>query len=276
MLRPPVILLFVCLALFITVYDASATSRQPGEANYTKSIKATKSKTVSVSKEAAKAPSKSNIASDAKKPSQKKKQQIQVSAKSKSTKAKVSNTRNGKKASRDPARQPAVHEGFSETPHSVLAVLSTIPVDGDISSFFGPRRLSRKTKGARMHTGIDITAARGEPVLAAASGVVCFVGRWAAYGKIVEIDHGNGLVTRYAHLDRQTIKEGDKVASGDQIGTVGRTGRTTGAHLHFETLVNGRMVDPMRAEIWQQAREQIAAKRNTYVSGLQSASKRAY
>jgi murein DD-endopeptidase MepM/ murein hydrolase activator NlpD len=138
------------------------------------------------------------------------------------------------------------------------------------------RRLSNKTKRGRMHTGIDITAARGTPVLAAASGVNCFAGRWGAYGKIVEIDHGNGLVTRYAHLDSYTIEEGAKIASGEQIGTVGRSGRTTGAHLHFETLVNGRTVDPMMAEMWRQTPEQLAAKRGTYVSGLRFTSKPIY
>jgi murein DD-endopeptidase MepM/ murein hydrolase activator NlpD len=157
-----------------------------------------------------------------------------------------------------------------------LAALSTLPVEGDISSTYGARSLSRKKKSSRMHSGVDITAPRGTPVLAAASGVVFFAGRWAAYGKIVEIDHGNGLITRYAHLDTKNVETGARVASGESIGTVGRSGRTTGAHLHFETLVNGRTVDPMKAEMWQQTPAQLAAKRGTYVSGLRFSAKPAH
>jgi murein DD-endopeptidase MepM/ murein hydrolase activator NlpD len=124
-----------------------------------------------------------------------------------------------------------------------------------------------------MHTGLDIRAGQGTPVLAAASGVVCYLGAWSNYGKIVEIDHGNGLVTRYAHLGSHTIELGAMVEAGEQIGIVGRTGRATGYHLHFETLVNGKYVDPLMAEIWGQAPERFLARRGTYVSGLRSASK---
>ena len=92
----------------------------------------------------------------------------------------------------------------------------------------------------------------------------------------MEIDHGNGLITRYAHLDQYTVTQGAKVASGEQIGTVGRTGRTTGAHLHFETLVNGRMVDPMLADLWQQSPGNLAKQDGTYVSGLRSDTKPVY
>ena len=266
MLRYPLFVLFVCLPLLITAYDASATARPTGTKKASvASIKAAKAKSVSVSKrETAKASDTSGIA---KKPS--KKQKAQASAKS--SKRKDAKNREYAKHRRDPDSLPTADAGFAETPESVLTLLSTAPVDGDISSFFGVRRHATKKKRARMHTGLDIKAARGAPVLAAASGVVCFVGRWSAYGKIVEIDHGNGLVTRYAHLDRHIVEQGSMVASGEQIGTVGSTGRTTGAHLHFETLVNGRMVDPMMAEIWRQAPERLAEKHDTYVSGLRSA-----
>ena len=266
MLRYPLFVLFVCLPLLITTYDASATARPTGtKKTSVTSIKAAKAKSVSASKrEAAKA---SNASGIAKKPS--KKQKAQASAKS--SMRKDAKNRAYAKHRRDPASLPTVDAGFAETPESVLTVLSAAPVDGDFSSFFGIRRHAAKKKRARMHTGLDIMAARGTPVVAAASGVVSFVGRWSAYGNIVEVDHGNGLVTRYAHLDTHTVKEGVAVAPGEQIGTVGRTGRTTGAHLHFETLVNGRTVDPMMAEIWRQTPERLAAKHDdTYVTGLRS------
>jgi len=275
-MKHPFLLLLVCLALCVTAYDASAKPRQSGAEEYsTKSGKTAKSKSAGISnKEAAKASNKTGSVGSAKKSS--KKQQAQASDTAKPAKDKAAKNRKYKKSSRDSASLPNVDEAFAETPDSVLAVLTNLPTDGDISSFFGMRRLSSKTKRVRMHTGVDITAARGTPVLAAASGVVRFAGRWAAYGKIVEIDHGNGLVTRYAHLDRHAVEEGATVASGERIGTVGRTGRTTGAHLHFETLVNGRTVDPMTAGIWRQKPEQLTEKRDTYLSELRSGPTRGY
>jgi len=278
MLRHPLLVLFVCLALIGVAYDASAKARQTDATESgAKTPKTAKSKAAVSKKATTKASDSSGTTDSAKKSS--KKPQVQVSAKAKpaktKAKSKASQSSNYKKSSRALSTLPVVDETFAETPDAVLATLAAIPADGDISSYFGMRRLSAKTKRSRMHTGIDITAARGSPVLAAAPGVVCFVGRWSAYGRVVEIDHGNGLVTRYAHLDSYTVSEGAKVPSGEQIGTVGRSGRTTGAHLHFETLVNGRTVDPMQAEMWRQAPEQQATKRDRYVSGLRrSSSKR--
>jgi len=278
MLRRLFLLLFVCVGLLITAYDASATARQPNttEKSVT-STKAAKSQPVGVSKKAAsKVSDKSGVAASVKKSSKKQKANVSRKSQSKTFQAKDAESRKYKKFRRDPASLPVIKEEFAETPHSVLTALSTVPVDGDISSMFGMRRISKKTKRVRMHTGVDITAPRGTPVLAAASGEVCYVGRWSAYGKIVEIDHGNGLITRYAHLDQFTVTQGAKVASGAQIGNVGRTGRTTGAHLHFETLVNGRTVDPMLAGLWRQAPGHLAAKGNTYVSGLRASPKPVY
>jgi len=264
--------MFICVALIITAYDSSATARQPDtkEKNVI-SEKIAKSKSVAVSKKAApKASDKSVSTSNAKKSPKKQKTHVSAKAQSKISQSKASNSRKEKKIRRDPATLPSINEEFAATPHAVLTALSTIPVDGDISSMFGMRRLSKKTKRVRMHTGIDISAPRGTPVLAAAAGEVCYVGRWSAYGKIVEIDHGNGLVTRYAHLDQYAVAQGAKVAAGEQIGNVGRTGRATGAHLHFETLVNGSMVDPMLAGLWRQEPGYLATKDDTYVSGLSS------
>ena len=267
MLRHPLLLVCICLVMVFTVYDASAKIRQAGTAENTTSAEA--SKTVNISKkDAPRSSGKSSIARRVKKSAPKK--GVQASVKFKLAKAKDLNGCKYKRSSRDLASLPVIDEEFAETPNSVLAVLSSIPVDGHLSSPFGMRHLSGKTKRVRMHTGIDISTARGTPVFAAAPGVVCFAGRWGAYGRVVEVDHGNGLVTRYAHLDSYTIDEGAKVASGEQIGTVGRSGRTTGANLHFETLVNGKAVNPMMAEMWRQTPEQLAAKRGMYVSGLRS------
>jgi murein DD-endopeptidase MepM/ murein hydrolase activator NlpD len=268
MLQTPIFVLFVCLALHLTAYEATAKLQQVGKTEYSAQTKKA-AKTAVPQKESAKA----KVAGNAKKSS--KKQITQVSAKPK-VKNKAPNGRKFAKASRDPASLPDVQEGFTETPHSLLMALSTIPVEGSISSTYGVRRLSGKKKRVRMHSGVDISAPRGTPVLAAASGVVFFAGHWAAYGKIVEIDHGNGLVTRYAHLDTKNVETGARVASGQAIGAVGRSGRTTGAHLHFETLVNGRTVDPMMAEIWRQTSGHLATKSGTYVSGLRSSAKPVY
>jgi len=293
MLRRAFLLLFVCLALIITTYDASATARKSDttekgvtSAKAAKTAKAAKAKPAAVSKkEAAKASDKAGTTVSTKKSSKQQKARVSPksqsnvsqskAAQSKISPSKASHSYQEKKSRRDPATLPGIHEEFAETPRSVLTVLSTIPVDGEISSPYGMRRYAKKTRNARMHTGIDITAQRGTPVLAAGSGEVCYVGRWAAYGKIVEIDHGNGLITRYAHLDQYTVTQGDKVAAGERIGNVGRTGRTTGAHLHFETLVNGGTVDPLQAGLWQQETESLAAKDGgTYVSGLRPFPKR--
>ena len=132
---------------------------------------------------------------------------------------------------------------------SQRAALSTRPTSGPLSSTYGMRKLGGK-KAARFHKGVDLNAKRGTSVVASASGVVTFVGKKDAYGKIVEIDHGNGLVTRYAHLDSFSVKQGARITAGKRIGTVGRTGRTTGPNLHFEVLVNNKHIDPLRLVRW--------------------------
>lgn len=119
-----------------------------------------------------------------------------------------------------------------------------MPVDGEVSSPFGLRRIP-KGRGSKVHKGIDIRASVGDPVIAAGSGVVVFSGAKRGYGKVMEIDHGNGMLTRYAHLGVCSLPEGRQVKAGEVIGKVGRTGRITGINLHFETVVNGRFMDPM-------------------------------
>jgi murein DD-endopeptidase MepM/ murein hydrolase activator NlpD len=95
-----------------------------------------------------------------------------------------------------------------------------------------------------MHTGVDFRANTGTPVIATAAGRVARAGRAGGYGNLVEIEHGGGYATRYAHLSRIDVRRGQTVAPGDVIGAAGSTGRSTGPHLHYETRVRGRAVDP--------------------------------
>jgi murein DD-endopeptidase MepM/ murein hydrolase activator NlpD len=97
-----------------------------------------------------------------------------------------------------------------------------------------------------MHSGLDFKAAFGTPVLAAADGKVADAGRNGGYGNMVEIDHGNGVTTRYAHLSRITVSAGDTIKRGEKLGEVGSTGRSTGPHLHYEVRRRGDALDPVR------------------------------
>jgi len=97
-----------------------------------------------------------------------------------------------------------------------------------------------------MHTGLDFRAATGDPVRATANGKVASAGWAGGYGRMVEIDHGNGLSTRYGHLSEIGVKVGDQIKIGQVIGAVGSTGRSTGPHLHYETRIDGEAVDPQK------------------------------
>jgi murein DD-endopeptidase MepM/ murein hydrolase activator NlpD len=99
--------------------------------------------------------------------------------------------------------------------------------------------------GHRFHGGIDIPGPAGAPVLASAAGVVTFAGRAGGYGRMVEIDHGGGLRTRYAHLAELLVSAGTQVPTGWTVGRMGSSGRSTGTHLHFEVRRDGRTVDPL-------------------------------
>lgn len=127
---------------------------------------------------------------------------------------------------------------------SLLAIPSAMPTDVNMmSSNYGFRR-DPITGGGAMHSGIDFKGPHGEPILAAASGKITHAGWKSGYGKTVEITHGNGMMTRYAHLSRITVTTGQKVAQGIQLGAMGSTGRSTGTHLHFEVRLNGSAINP--------------------------------
>ncbi|MEH6492128.1 M23 family metallopeptidase [Halopseudomonas sp.] len=116
---------------------------------------------------------------------------------------------------------------------------------GHLSSGFG-RRTDPITGRISMHTGLDFAAPRGTPIYAVGSGVVVFAGRNGAYGNMVEINHGGGYKTRYAHTSVIKVSKGDLVQKGEEIAAVGSTGRSTGSHLHLEVYRNGMAVNPAR------------------------------
>ncbi|TVQ58439.1 MAG: M23 family metallopeptidase [Rhodobacteraceae bacterium] len=113
------------------------------------------------------------------------------------------------------------------------------------TSGFGRRRDPINGRMA-LHSGLDMAGPRGTPILAPADGVVTFVGRMSGYGLTVRIRHDFGFETLYAHLNRTRVRVGDRVSRGARIGDMGRTGRATGVHLHYEVRVNGAPVDPMK------------------------------
>ena len=119
----------------------------------------------------------------------------------------------------------------------------TLPVAGPVTSPFGART-SPTTGAQEFHEGIDIGAAQGTPIRAAASGTVTFAGQMSGYGNVVIVQHAAGLQTRYAHQSAMSVTAGQTVAAGDVIGAVGATGEATGPHLHFEVRLNGVAVDP--------------------------------
>jgi len=118
-----------------------------------------------------------------------------------------------------------------------------LPAKGRLSGHFGLRRFFNG-KPRSPHAGIDVAVKRGSPVRASGSGEVLAVGNYFFNGKTIFIDHGNGLITMYCHLDRIGVKPGEEVNKGQRIGRSGMTGRATGPHLHWSVMLNGAMVDP--------------------------------
>lgn len=135
-------------------------------------------------------------------------------------------------------------ENLSERQNFIRATPSIRPTRGWFSSRFGIRA-DPFTGRPTMHSGLDLAARYGAPVLATADGIVTFAGYQNGYGNIVSIDHGYGLQTRYAHNSRLYVKLGERIRRNDVIAAVGSSGRSTGAHLHYEVRVRGVAVDPI-------------------------------
>jgi murein DD-endopeptidase MepM/ murein hydrolase activator NlpD len=142
---------------------------------------------------------------------------------------------------------PSHHEHDGHDHHraspGVTGAARTIP---GVSSNYG-ERIHPLTGERHFHAGVDLRAGEGTAILAAAPGVVKRSGERGGYGNAIEVDHGNGLSTLYAHASELNVREGQQIAAGQEIGAVGATGRATGPHLHFEVRLNGKPIDPRRA-----------------------------
>lgn len=144
--------------------------------------------------------------------------------------------------------QATVVGGLASRPDRLLALVRKLPLIAPVkdiatSSTFGARR-DPFTDGWAFHGGVDMVGPVNAPVSGTAPGVVAFAGWHDSYGRLVEIEHEFGISTRYAHLNQISVRQGQRVQAGQRVGGIGSTGRSTGPHLHYEVLVDGRQVDP--------------------------------
>lgn len=128
----------------------------------------------------------------------------------------------------------------------LAATPSIMPTQGWLSSAFSRMRAHPVLHISRPHEGIDVSAPQGSPIEAPATGTVIRAGWEAGYGNVVEINHGYGIVTRFAHASKLLVNRGQRVTRGERVAQVGSTGLATGPHLHYEVHVNGQPVDPLR------------------------------
>jgi murein DD-endopeptidase MepM/ murein hydrolase activator NlpD len=148
-----------------------------------------------------------------------------------------------------------VVRGNVEKRNALAAATPSIwPSKGWLTSRMG-LRTDPVNGGRDFHPGLDIAGDRGQPVYATADGKVTQRGYQGAYGNLIVLDHGFGLVTKYGHLSSYSIKDGDQVKRGQVIGRVGNTGRATGYHLHYEVLANGRLINPLQLLTQQRPRD---------------------
>jgi murein DD-endopeptidase MepM/ murein hydrolase activator NlpD len=134
---------------------------------------------------------------------------------------------------------------LSRNSERMSATPSIMPTTGWLSSEFSRARFHPILHLARPHEGIDLAAPYGTPVVAPAAGRVMRISHQTGYGLVLEIEHGNGIETKYAHLSRVVVQEGQRVIRGEPIAAVGNSGLSTGPHLHYEVHVNGKVVDPL-------------------------------
>jgi murein DD-endopeptidase MepM/ murein hydrolase activator NlpD len=125
----------------------------------------------------------------------------------------------------------------------LLSPFFACPTQGEITSNYGYRE-KPCYKCSKFHKGIDISAPKGTSIVASRSGIVTFSGTTRGYGNLVVIDHGDGFVSRYAHVSKLLVHRGEIVEKGDEIALVGKSGVTTGNHLHYEVKFNGELIDP--------------------------------
>jgi murein DD-endopeptidase MepM/ murein hydrolase activator NlpD len=138
-----------------------------------------------------------------------------------------------------------VSDTLSRNVQRLASTPSIMPTAGWLSSHFTRSRFHPILHISRPHEGIDVSAPMGAPVVAPASATVMRVARENGYGLVLELNHGNGIVTKFAHLSRVSVKPGQRVTRGQLVANVGNSGLSTGPHLHYEIHVNGKVVDPL-------------------------------
>ena len=152
----------------------------------------------------------------------------------------------------------AVSDTLNRSFERLARTPSIMPTAGWLSSHFSAARFHPVLHENRAHEGIDLGAPMGSPIVAPASGTVKSVGYEPGYGNTFEIDHGDGIVTRFAHCSRIVVRVGQVVTRSQLIATVGNTGLSTGPHLHYEVHVNGQAVNPLRYVLKSPSTERVS------------------